>query len=129
MTMKNIIFYIVLIALGSCKIQPVSITNIEWRLVELNGEDVSKINPPLTLSLDGAHKINGFAGCNRFFGSYELNESKIQFSGLGSTKMYCQEKSATEDKYLKALSEVESFLPKGGRLLLISKTVLLEFKK
>lgn len=82
------------------------------------------------LSLDEAQKINGFAGCNRFFGSYELSESKIQFSGIGSTKMFCQDKSATEDKYLKALSEVQSFRSGSGKLFLLAgeKTVL-EFKK
>ena len=128
--MKNIIFYIVLIVLASCKVQPVLITNTAWRLVELNGEDVSNLNPPLTLSLDDAQKINGFAGCNRFFGTYELNELKIKFSGIGSTKMFCQDKSDTEDKYLKALSEVQSFKSESGKLFLVAgeKTVL-EFNK
>lgn len=128
--MRNIIFYIVLMATASCKIQPVSITNTEWRLVELTGEDVSNINPPLTLSLDETQKINGFAGCNRFFGSYKIGESSLQFSGIGSTKMYCQDKSDTEDKYLKALSEVQSFKSESGKLfLLVGEKIVLEFKK
>src|SRR5690349_11611407 len=99
-------------------------------LVQLTVEDVSRVTPLLSLSLDDAQKLNGFAGCNRFFGGYELSESKIKFSGMGSTKMFCQDKSATEDKYLQALREVESFKSESGKLFLLAgeKTVL-EFKK
>jgi heat shock protein HslJ len=128
--MKTSLFFAMLMALVSCKPQPISITNIEWKLVRLNGEDVS-VNPPVTLSLDETQKkINGFAGCNRFFGGYELNQSTLKFSGMGSTKMYCQETAATEDQYLKALSEVQSFKSEGEKLqLLADQKIILEFKK
>ena|SRR5688572_25681637 len=129
--MKNIVLYIVLLALTSCKTQQVAITSIEWKLVQLNSEDVASVDPPLTLLLNETQmKISGFAGCNRFFGSYQLGESNLQFSGLGSTKMYCQDKSATEDKYLKALNEVQSFKIEGDKLVLLAgEKTILEFKK
>ena len=129
--MKNILFYIVMIALVSCKAQQVSITNTEWRLVKLNAEDLSSVNPPITLSLDEVQKkVNGFAGCNRFFGGYELNQSMLKFGNMGSTKMFCEDKSALEDKYFRALGEVQSFKSESDKLFLLAgSTVILEFKK
>jgi heat shock protein HslJ len=140
--MKNIIFCLLFLVLVSCKPQqastaasepqPVStsITNTEWKLIRLNGEDVSALNPPLTLSLDAAQmKVSGFAGCNRFFGGYELNQSSLRFSAMGATKMYCQDKSPIEDKYLKALSEVQSFKSANGTLVLSGEKADLEFTK
>lgn len=128
--MKKIIFYIILIALMSCKIQQFPITQKEWRLVELNGQDVSAMNPPITLLLDETQmKVSGFAGCNQFFGSYQLGESNLSFSDLGSTKMYCQDRSAMEDRYLKALGGVDRYLPKRNYFLAMGNQTLLKFKK
>lgn len=129
--MKNILFYIVMIALVSCKVQQVSITNTEWKLVKIHAEDLASVNPSITLSLDDSQKkVSGFAGCNRFFGGYELNQSMLKFSNMGSTKMFCEDKSALEDKYFKALGEVQSFKSESGKLfLLVGSTVILEFKK
>ena len=140
--MKNIVLCILVFAIGSCKPQQVStgsgepqpaspsITNVEWKLIRLNGEDVSALNPPLTLLLDAAQmKVSGFAGCNRFFGGYELNQSSLRFSAMGATKMYCQDKSSVEDKYLKALSEVQSFKSANGTLVLTGEKADLEFTK
>lgn len=130
------------LALVSCKPQQVStatsepqpvstsITNTEWKLIRLNGEDVSALNPPITLLLNAAQmKVSGFAGCNRFFAGYELNQSSLRFSAMGATKMYCQDKSPVEDKYLKALSEVQSFKSANGTLVLTGEKVDLEFTK
>ena len=129
--MRKTVFYIVLITLAGCKIQQVSIANTEWKLVTINSEDVSGIEPPITLSLDEAQKkISGFAGCNRFFGGYEMNETTLRFSNIGSTKMFCQDKSSTENWYLQTLSEVQSFKTEGEKLLLLNgESVALEFKK
>ena len=129
--MKNILFYIVLTALVSCKAQQVSITNIEWKLIKVYDEDLAELNPPITLLLDEAQKkVSGLAGCNRFFGGFELSQSTLKFGNMGSTKMYCQDKSALEDKYFKALGEVQSFQSENGKLsLLTGEKVILEFKK
>lgn len=129
--MRKILLFIILIVGLSCKTQQVSITNTEWKLVKLYGEDLSALNPPITLTINEAQKkINGFAGCNRFFGGYDLNQSALKFSNTGSTKMFCQDKSEIEDKYFKALSEVQSFQSESGKLFLITgEKTILEFKK
>ena len=129
--MRKILFITVLIAFVSCKTQQVSITSTEWKLVKMYDEDHSSLTPPITLSLDEVQKkASGFAGCNQFFGGYELNQSTLKFTNTGSTKMYCQDKSAIEDKYMKALGEVQSYKSEDGNLFLLTgEKVILEFKK
>jgi heat shock protein HslJ len=36
-------------------------------------------------------KVNGRSGCNRYFGTYKADVSKISFGPLGSTRMACEE--------------------------------------
>ncbi|WP_411894079.1 META domain-containing protein [Winogradskyella sp. A2] len=36
-----------------------------------------------------SNKITGFGGCNSFFGTYTLEDSKISFSDIASSKMFC----------------------------------------
>ena len=129
--MKNILRCILLLMLVGCKTQTATLTNIEWKLIKMNGDDLSAMNPPVTLSLDeNQKKVNGYAGCNRFFGAYGSGDSSIKFTGLGSTKMFCQDKMKVEDAYFKALSEIQSFKTEGGKLYLISgSNVILEFTK
>lgn len=129
--MKNILLCFAIISLVGCTAPQIPITNTEWKLVKLYDEDFSALNPPITLTLDDAQKkVNGFAGCNHFFGGYEMNQSTLKFSNLGATKMYCQDKSAVEDNYFKALSEVQSFKLDDNKLLLLTgEKVVLEFKK
>jgi heat shock protein HslJ len=129
--MKKTLFFILLIVSLGCKNQQVSITNTEWKLVKIDNEDFSSLNPPITISLDEAQKkVSGFAGCNRFFGGYELNQSTLKFGNIGSTKMFCQDKSEIEDKYFKALGEVQSFKSESDKLFLLTgERIVLEFKK
>lgn len=48
---------------------------------------VSGKEPSITFTEDG--QINGTTGCNRFFGGYTQEGSKLTFSGVGMTKMAC----------------------------------------
>ncbi len=48
--------------------------------------------------------ISGFGGCNRFFGTYELNGQKLTVGPLASTKKACVGPAMeTERKFLQAL--------------------------
>jgi heat shock protein HslJ len=112
-----------------CQTPQPSLATTAWKLVKMYGEDFSKLSSPVTLQFSEIdHKVSGFGGCNRFFGNYEQTGSGIKISGLGSTKMYCQETMAVEDKYFKALQEVQSYTHKGNSLyLLADNEVILEF--
>lgn len=55
---------------------------------------------------EGSNRVNGFAGCNSYFGSYMLNGNQIKFGAIGSSKKYCgSEIGLTENNMLTALSE------------------------
>lgn len=70
------------------------------------GNDVSSFNLEINFNSE-EHKISGFAGCNRFFGSYVHSENKLQFSPIGSTRMMCdEEKNDVEMTLFETLSKV-----------------------
>ncbi len=74
-----------------------------WKLIELEGETVlmaKNQEREIHFKLNATeNKINGFAGCNNFFGTYELEEDKmrIKFSQLASTMMACPDAEAKFD--------------------------------
>jgi heat shock protein HslJ len=43
----------------------------------------------LYVQFEADGKLGGFAGCNRFFGSYELSGSTISIGPLGATRKGC----------------------------------------
>lgn len=68
---------------------------------------------------DETKQVSGFVGCNRFFGSYTLNENILTIGQLASTKMMCQEEAnSIEAKLLDQLSNVKSFTVNDGVLIL-----------
>ncbi|PKA82778.1 heat shock protein HslJ [Ulvibacter sp. MAR_2010_11] len=77
--------------------------------------------------------IRGNTGCNDFFGSYTLDLYALSFSGVGSTKMYCEEPvMTTERNFMQALNNTGSYGIQENVLTLYSKTdrsVLLTAKK
>lgn len=112
-----------------CQTPQTSLATTEWKLVKMYGEDFSTLSSPVTLQFSETdHKVSDFGGCNRFFGNYELTNNTLRITSLGSTKMYCQETMAVEDKYFKALQEVQSYSLKQKTLyLLAGKEVIMEF--
>jgi len=127
--MKHLIYITLLMLIMGCQTPQASIATTEWKLLKMYGEDFSKLSSPVTLQFSETdHKVSGFGGCNRFFGSYEQTNSTLKITGLGSTKMYCQETMAVEDKYFKALQEVQSHSLKQKALYLLDDNkVILEF--
>lgn len=114
----------------SCQTQNLSLTDVEWKLTSLNGKDYATLSPPVTLTLSADNKVAGFAGCNRYFGSYTFKDADLGFNGLGSTKMYCQEKMEVEDAFLKAMGEVNRFELTADKLMLQKdESVLMEFSR
>jgi heat shock protein HslJ len=127
--MKTTIQLVLFLLIFGCQTPQTSIVKMEWKLIKMYGEDFTTLTPPVTLQFSETdHKINGFGGCNRFFGSYEQTDSSIKITGMGSTKMYCQETMAVEDNYFKALQEVQSYTLEDKKLSLFANDkVILEF--
>ena len=77
----------------------------DWKLFQLNnvGQDYGKAAIKFDTT---AKKVSGNAGCNNFFGSYEVEGEFITFTQMGSTKMACMDEASnkTEVEFLKVLS-------------------------
>jgi uncharacterized lipoprotein YbaY/heat shock protein HslJ len=84
--------------------------NTYWKLIELDGRQVQRNTTPTPnethlLLNEQERRVNGYSGCNRFFGSFERAEEKLVFSGLGATMMACPTGMETEQAFLLALGE------------------------
>jgi heat shock protein HslJ len=106
-------------------------------IATLDGKTVDlDVNVPaaLTLNFDKKNdKYSGFSGCNTFGGNYTASSSdKFSFGATVSTKKYCVESSALENKILSAMGKIQNFsIDVKGTLTLKSadgKTVLI-YKK
>jgi len=105
----------------STPIPDVSLTDTYWKLTELDGQAAAlgagQREVHMVLTSEGA-RVRGFSGCNRFTGSYELNENHLRFEPLAATRMACPERIAQEQRFLNALGEVMRFTVSGDSLVL-----------
>jgi copper homeostasis protein (lipoprotein) len=80
--------------------------NTYWKLVRLGNEPVTvgagEKEPYMTLMHQG-ERVQGFAGCNRMMGSYELNGENLKFGRMASTRMACQNGMELESAFMQAL--------------------------
>ena len=92
-----------------------------WKLAEMEGIPAEAINAgadAFTLKFDAADTlVSGRTNCNRFFGKYEKQDGKLEFSNLGMTRMACPDMQY-EDAFVKMLDEVDRFEIKGAELTL-----------
>jgi len=97
------------------------ISNSHWRLTRLGDETID--NPANGREIQFAmeyqdKRIAGYAGCNRFFGHYEMNGDAIKFDQIGSTKMFCEGRMDVEQKFLSTLGEAARWKINEGTLQL-----------
>lgn len=107
-----------------------SLTNTRWKLTRL--ASLPNGLPPLPkdvfLQMDTG-RIKGFGGCNSYFGGYTLSGNKLNFTGVASTKMFCQQTMDVEDKLFKVLNTTNQYQITGTKLeLLQDKIVLATFE-
>ena len=91
--------------------------------------DNTNVTAQLTLEFDSkTNKVSGFAGCNRFFGTYSTSGNAISFSEMGATRMMCQdEANKIEQKMFETLAKINTFELSNGVLSLKNdETVLIK---
>ena len=105
-------------------------TNLElsgnWTLIQF--DDASDLtieeafpNKKPTLVLESiSKKLTGNTGCNQMFGSFSTQQNQISFTGLGSTKMYCD--GVKETEYLNLLNTVDSYKLIENQLVFMDKS-------
>ena len=99
-------------------------TGVEWQLSELSGHAVAPAvdrQQPF-IFFDAAKKqVTGFAGCNRFFGWYQLEGEALKFGPIGTTKRTCPDlDEGVETEFFKALDATRRWEVAGGALRLMN---------
>ena len=90
-----------------------------WELLYINKSEPIP-GSMVTIEFENG-EVRGSAGCNSYFGSYQVKGNVISFGMLAMTEMACLEPEGfmeQEQAYLQFLSEVETFALEGERLML-----------
>ena len=89
-------------------------TGTFWKLEKLDGKDYSDFTidgKEIGFSLEKENnRISGFAGCNSFFGTYDLEPgNRIHFSAIGSTRMACPNSNFNETEFLEIFTMADNY--------------------
>lgn len=97
-----------------------TLSNTYWKLIRLGDTRVPTAPGQREISLNLRTQpdpaVSGFSGCNRFMGSYTLNDSSLSFGALASTRMACGAAMETEREFLDALGKVRHWAISSQRL-------------
>jgi len=92
-----------------------------WKLdgyLNGQGEWVSVLAGSEVTAQFDAGQVGGSAGCNSYFGSYEISGDSLTMGLIGSTEMYCVEEGLMDQEgaYLAALGNAASYRISDGKL-------------
>ncbi|MCY7362068.1 MAG: META domain-containing protein [Ignavibacteria bacterium] len=99
----------------------ISFTDTGWILRSLNDKKIiiPESGKEISVSFNSSgNKLNGFAGCNNFFGTYKKNNNLLTIGQLASTEMFCQSMMETETEFLKAMQKTVKYKISGDYLQL-----------
>jgi heat shock protein HslJ len=122
---KLSVIFLVLLAiwLVACKGGSVAFENKEWVLESYgepeNAQSVIEGSEITATFNSTEHEVSGSAGCNSYFGDYEVDGSSLSIPLVGNTEMYCLEPEGVmdqEEQYLGSLGLAESYEIEDGRL-------------
>ena len=121
--------YVLLGGISSCHstMDKVKLDEVKWELETLNGKEVklSGSDNVIFIEFDSSEKrVNGRAACNRFFGDYEVDGEKLNFSPMGATRMSCPDLSK-ETEFFKMLDAVDTYSIKDELLSCFFKEELI----
>lgn len=117
--------FALLLAAAGCKQKEDSLALLranEWTLKTMTVEGTTVANPEElpVLQFSDSTAVYGSAGCNRFFGTFKVEGTKLTLHPGGATMMACPDLEF-EDAYLKALEEVNSYAIGEGELKLLGR--------
>ena len=99
-----------------------------WVLTNIGNTPTAKgVQTTLTFSSD--NQFSGNAGCNQYFGTFELNDGEFSVSDIGSTRKICPDDAQDqEDNYLITLGSAHSMKMFGGNLVIYSNEIFQKLK-
>jgi len=130
---------VVFLNLGGCAVPtktPTSTPENNKPVLSLEGSEWGLLNPDSSapeqfVQFKMDNKVNGFGGCNNFFGSYQINATALTIGPLASTRKMCRNTIEAERAFLNALQSANTFAYDGKTLTLLdgSGAVLTELRR
>ncbi len=102
-----------------------SLTNTYWRPVEIAGKAVTVAagqRDPHLMLMPAENRIRGFAGCNQILGRYEVDGGGLRFTGVATTRKFCEGAMEQESSFLTAIEATASYKIVGETLELYDAT-------
>ena len=103
-----------------------------WALVRLGDQAVtiSEGGREAYIALNAVEtRVVGYAGCNRIASTFQLNDTRLSFSDVIATRMFCQD-MPTETALLEAMKATAGWKISGSQLALLdaNKKTLASFE-
>ncbi|MGM0438918.1 MAG: META domain-containing protein [Patescibacteria group bacterium] len=94
----------------------------DWQWINTTYSDGEEVAPEsdefiLTINEDGS--MSATTDCNSVRGSFETEDSKIEFLSPATTKMHCED--SLEDEFLRVLNDSNTYLFEDGQLVITIK--------
>ncbi len=106
-----------------------TLASTSWVLKTLDGKPVTTDRLP-TIQFDDT-RMNGYSGCNQFFGNYtSSNDGIFTTSAVGATKMAClDDKNALEQQFFTQLDKASKYAVTREQLHLLDngRNILMVF--
>jgi len=103
---------------GASQATPAEISIPAWRPTHL-GEMRLEDDSEMFVQFEEDGQLRGHGGCNRFSGSYELDDGLLQAGPLRSTRMACPEPAMSfEISFMEALQTPSNASVVGNKLVL-----------
>ncbi|MCP4381344.1 MAG: META domain-containing protein [Hyphomicrobiales bacterium] len=90
-----------------------------WTLVSVGGAPAERDRREPHLVFGPAGALSGNTGCNNLRAVYTLDNDRLSFSPIMTTRMYCRKVAETEQGLLMALRDVTGWEIEGNDLRLI----------
>lgn len=124
LTFVSVLFFVLFVnGCSGSKVKTVKakLDGVEWKLESLNGKAVSlNSGNKISLVFDLTGRFSGTAVCNKYFGEFKQGDETLTFSGVGSTKMMCDD-NVDESDYYSMLKNADTYTLNDGKLTLSGK--------
>lgn len=101
--------------------EDIQIAGVTWLAEDIGGAGVVD-NVASTLVIDAAGRASGSGGCNRFNGMAKIEDAKIAFGPLATSRKMCPPAVMDQErKFLQALERTSSFEIEGTFLRLLGE--------
>jgi heat shock protein HslJ len=122
-----LVFLLVTIGLTGCESETTAVENTKWLLLrygtqEMNLQAVIEGTEITATFNSKENQLTGSAGCNTYYGNYQINKKQLSISMLAWTEMACLEPEGVmeqEQQYLSTLQLAESYTIEDSELTVL----------